>query len=196
MLCGWNQWRISNALDEGKSLPASVKKHLLVCPKCRSFFKAALQVEEALLDPTLRISFNKTDNRIDRMAEAAMSNIPSPPKTQPIWKRYAAMAMAAGLIIAASIMIPRIRKAPNPNIFGSNDPVVALQSIMNDLRPTVTVLPIPSSPTTLPSYLASPYQRELNQLRQDTDSAVKFVASCAGIDLSNKRVIPEVNFHR
>ncbi|NLH17845.1 MAG: hypothetical protein GX455_14805, partial [Phycisphaerae bacterium] len=44
------------------------------------------------------------------------------------------------------------------------------------------------------SYVSQSYQKELNLLAKDTDSAVKFVASCAGVDLSGRTIVPQPNF--
>ncbi len=183
-------------MDEGKPLSPAIKKHLLGCPKCRAFFKTALRVEEVLLDSSHRMAHRITDEAIDRMVSAAMDSTAARISSRQVWKRYAATAVAACLIVAASLMIPLIRQSDSfdDSGFVRNNPVASLQLILTDLRPAITTLPIPSSPTALPAYLASPYQRELNLLSRDTDSAVKFVASCAGINLSDRRLIPEMNF--
>jgi hypothetical protein len=194
MVCGWMQWRISNALDEGGPLPTSATKHLLSCARCRDFYRRALQIEQALAEPALLESSSTPEAMANRFFDAAIHSAPSQaPSRFP--SRWIALAAAALFLAAASVTVPLLRN-PNPNpgpTIVSNDPVSALQTIVRDLRP-IGAAPLPTSATQWQMYLAQPYQKELNLMARDTDSAVKFVASCAGVDLSNRTIVPEMNF--
>jgi hypothetical protein len=188
------QWRISNSMDEGRPLSASATKHLMGCARCRDFYKRALQIEQALADPALLESSSTPEALADRLFQAAIHSAPSQaPSRFP--SRWIALAAAALFMTAASVLVPLLRNQnPNPGpIVVSNDPVSALQTIVRDLRPAGAV-PLPTSATQLQMYLSQPYQKELNMMARDTDSAVKFVASCVGMDLSDRTIVPELNF--
>jgi len=188
------QWRISNSLDEGRPLSASAKKHLLSCVRCRDFYKRALQIEQALAEPALLESSATPEALADRFFQAAIHSAPSQsPSRFP--SRWVALAAAAMFLAAASVTVPLLRNqnpTPGPTI-ASNDPVSALQTIVRDLRP-IGAAPLPTSATQWQVYLSQPYQKELKLMARDTDSAVKFVASCVGMDLSDRTIVPELNF--
>ena len=194
MVCGWMQWRISNSLDEGRPLSASAQKHLLGCAKCREFYRRSLQIEQALAEPAFLESSSTPEALANRFFEAAIHSAPSQaPSRFP--SRWIALAAAALFLAAASVTVPLLRNQnpiPGPTI-ASNDPVSALQTIVRDLRP-IGAAPLPTSATQLQVYLSQPYQKELNLMARDTDSAVKFVASCVGVDLSDRTIVPELNF--
>jgi hypothetical protein len=192
------QWRISNSLDEGKPLSAPAKKHLLGCARCRDFYMRALQIEQALAEPSLSQSISTPEALTDRFFQAAIHSAPSQaPSRFP--SRWIALAAAALFLAAASVTVPLLRNQnpiPGPTIASNdpvNDPVSALQTIVRDLRP-IGAAPLPTSATQWQVYLAQPYQKELNLMARDTDSAVKFVASCVGVDLSDHTIVPELNF--
>jgi len=194
MVCGWMKWRISNSLDEGGPLPASAKKHLLGCARCRDFYKRSLQIEQALTEPSLLESSSTPEALANRFFDAAIHSAPSQAHSRFPY-RWIALAAAALFLAAASVTVPLLRNQnpiPGPTI-ASNDPVSALQTIVRDLRP-VGAAPLPTSATQWQVYLAQPYQKELNLMAHDTDSAVKFVASCVGVDLSDRTIVPELNF--
>jgi hypothetical protein len=194
MVCKWTQWRISNALDEGGPLSASANKHLMGCARCRDFYRRSLQIEKALAEPSCLEPSPTPEALANRIFEAAIHASPSQaPSRFP--SRWIALAAAALFLAAASILAPLLRnqnQIPGPTIV-SNDPVSALQTLVRDLRP-IGAAPLPTSATQLQVYLSQPYQKELNLMARDTDSAVKFVASCVGVDLSDRTIVPELNF--
>jgi hypothetical protein len=194
MFCGWMQWRISNSLDEGRPLSASATKHLLGCARCRDFYKRSLQIEQALAEPSLVQSASTPEALADRFFQAAIHSAPSQAASR-FPSRWIALAAAAVFLAAASVLVPLLRNQtqnPGPTLV-SNDPVLALQTIVRDLRP-IGAAPLPTSATQWQVYLAQPYQKELNLMARDTDSAVKFVASCVGMDLSDRTIVPQMNF--
>lgn len=193
MVCGWMQWRISNSLDEGRALSASAKKHLLGCARCRDFYKRSLQIEQALTEPSLLESSSTPEALADRFFQAAIHSTPSRASSG-FPSHWIALAAAALFLAAASVMIPLLR---NPNLIpgpmsASNDPVSAFQTIVREARPVV--VPLPAGSVQWRSYVSQSYQKELNLMARDTDSAVKFVASCVGVDLSDRTIVPELNF--
>jgi hypothetical protein len=194
MFCGWTKWKISNWLDEGNPLSASAHKHLLGCARCRDFYKRSLQIEQALAEPTLVQSASTPEPLADRFFDAAIHSAPSQAASR-FPSRWIALAAAAVFLAAASVLVPRLRNEnPNPGpTLVSNDPVSALQTIVRDLRP-IGAAPLPTSAAQWQMYLAQPYQKELNLMARDTDSAVKFVASCVGVDLSGRTIVPQMNF--
>lgn len=192
MKCRWNQWRISNSLDDGKPLPPTVQKHLLACPQCRDFYKRSLQIEQAFAESTLSESASTHQALSNRFYEAAIHSSPSelPDKSH---SRWIPLAAAALFLAAASVMIPLLRNpSPADNPLFANNPVSAFESIVRQARPVV--VPLPAGSVQWRNYVSHSYQKELNLLARDTDTAVKFVASCAGVDLSDRTIVPELNF--
>ncbi len=192
MKCRWNQWRISNSFDDGKPLPSSVQKHLLACPQCREFYKRSLQIERALSESALTETDLTPQPLAGRFFDAAMhashSELPGKPRS-----RWIPLASAALFLAAASVLVPLLRDlGPATNPAFANNPVSAFESLVLEARPVV--IPLPAGPVPWRSYVSQSYQKELNLLARDTDTAVKFVASCAGLDLSGRTIIPQPNF--
>lgn len=87
MFCWLKQWRISSALDDGRDLPAGLRRHVARCDHCKAFLDGS-----RYLEGVLRKEARTLDEPLTKVTPT------------PTWQRWAHAATAAAIIAAAAGM--------------------------------------------------------------------------------------------
>jgi len=161
MLCWFKQWRISSALDDGRDLPAGLRRHVGRCERCKAFLEGSRNLGIVLRHET---------------------ETPAPPVQQvtpaPLWRRWAPAAAVIVVIVGLRVWqdsrtLPTSAPAPPP-------PRLAAPAIPLDEPPPP--LPVPQdwasqSLAAIQEASSEPIRRELSGLLPDAEATVSTLVS-------------------
>ncbi len=182
MFCFLQRWKIDRALDEGDALNPRTEAHVARCADCRRHHEQQRAV-------------------VNRLEQSAQLPVPEAPaflrsrvmnalrdeESAPLPVRWGVAAWAPIAVVAAIAMVgilqtdpqpghPPVQPRPNPLVAKppANLPAVALPS-MN----------LQAALQKVPSQIAAPYDRELQNLQNDLKSAGQYLGNIVGYKLAS-----------
>jgi len=189
MFCRLYRWHISNAVDGQQRLSESVLAHLRRCPDCRSFLSISMRLDRELSSRAIQ----PDPERLDRLNEQIFSAVRAVQQPAAVHHRRiprVAFAAAAVLFVGTAIAFLAMRDRGEPPVAqGQTDPVAALRQIASEVAART---PVQADPAAISNMVAKPYSDELARLAGETESAIKFVASCVGVTVPRERILPEI----
>ena len=110
-LCLIRQYRISSALDEGRELSSSLKRHIGTCRRCRQFLEDSRSLDESL---AAKVDFDPPAWLHTRvMAKIGTAGRPVGQERLPS-RWFPALAGAAGIAIVAGIIAIGVNSEDRP----------------------------------------------------------------------------------
>ena len=163
---------ISQAADAGKPLSAPAQKHIDNCLRCREFHELCLS-----LGKTLAREATVFRQNIPVLLSKRIQTAIAEPKLRryAIRTRFWPVAVAAGitLVILASVLVLARRHYVQREV-GTDGQIPSIRELagQNLLSP-------------LPALLEKPLTDELNNLMDDTESAVRFLITCVAVNVTD-----------
>jgi len=179
VLCKIYRRKIAGAMDSGKPLSGTVKRHLLRCGSCREFAGAAEDAGRRLtrdagvlisaVDPSLA---KRVQASLGDRGEGAVLPLGAGLRTRPILRLRPALTAAFALVVvAASVLyVVRSRPRPTPDLtppFQIEQPGVYLVAALEKAR--------------------SPYDEEIRRWRTTLDGAAEKLKGSFDIGLGEAR---------
>ena len=182
MFCFLQRWKIDRALDEGDALTPRTETHVARCADCRRHHEQQRAI-------------------VNRLEQSAQLPVPEAPaflrsrvmnalrdeESAPLPVRWGVAAWAPVAVVAAIAMVgilqpdpqpglPSAQPRPNPPVAKApaNLPAVALPSM--NLQVALQKVP---------SQIAAPYDRELQNLQNDLKSAGQYLGNIVGYNLAS-----------
>jgi hypothetical protein len=172
MLCNWNQWRISKALDTGSPLPRSLERHLLGCEACREYhrFSSTLPHKgQTDLSTLLSTDTGDLSTRVlaglDRAGDFRTEQRRRSPLRIPA---YSAAVTVTALILGFVLLRP----PASPDL--------------SQLNPLAEWRSVESTLSGLVKSMDSPYRTELENLRSSLNTTADFFRSFLDIRLGEE----------
>ena len=159
MFCWLRQWRISSALDDGRDIPAGLQRHAERCDHCKTFLEGSRRLGVALRDgaSTLDVSVPQVTPR-------------------PAWQRWAPLAAAAAIIVAAIVLWMSLVSGPPEstahNIVKQRNPLEKL-----DISSRMPIDWASDYLAEIPKAADESMYRELSGLSRDTEAAARKLVS-------------------
>jgi len=174
MFCWLYRFMISSALDAGGELSAATQRHIENCGDCRGFHQMCLWLSEGLTREAAR-----RDGDDELSADFGRRVLAAAPATRhrraerfalPI--RWSRPALAAACIaVAALIGVLFMTSSPNEPPVAAPARIDGLYKLMGDGHPTAWA-----------GLVEKPLADEIENLAQDTESAVRFLVACVRVD--------------
>jgi len=159
MFCWLRQWRISSALDDGRDLPAGLRRHVEICDHCKSFLEGSRR-----LGVVLRSEASTLDEPIVPVA------------SKPTWQRWAPVAAAAAIIVVATVLWTLLGSAPSqppaPIITEQPNPLKALDTPFQMSRDWAN-----KALAEIPKASVESMHRELNGFTRDAEATARVLVS-------------------
>jgi len=171
MFCSIYKWYISRALDSGKSLPGSVRRHIRRCASCREFAQFTESLENRFVEdmPGFLDDYNKA---LNEKIISALDKHPGPksaPKRRPA---LVPVLAAASALLVISICI-----------------VWLVLPSSNKITPLNQLSQLGISKISFENMLVkidSPYEEELTELKQTLKSTADFLLSRVDIKIGER----------
>ena len=177
MFCWFFRMMISSAADSNKVLSERAQKHIQHCPACRRFRQMCLSLETGLKHEAAALD-NKLPGPLRRriLTAATVRGANAPGITISLRPAIAAACVAVAVLLGALLLRPPENEPPtvNPPQFGG------LHNLVDAELPTVWA-----------GYLQRPLTDEIENIADDTESAVRFLVACVAVDpTSAQRKLP------
>jgi hypothetical protein len=174
MWCAIYKWNISRTLDSGKALSGLTKRHLEGCASCREFSRANQDLEKRLSADAAALIGSADPSLAGRMktripagrSEDSSSLVPSRPRTarlRPVWAAAASLAVVVGVSLIWIVSTP-------PAKMPSLDPLLRFDGPRAYLETAV-------------QKAESPYQEEIQELKQALESTADYLISRLDVNL-------------
>ncbi len=172
MLCPWNRWRISKALDTDRSLPSSLERHLQSCDACRSYFRFSTslpQKSEADLAALLSADAGDLSTRILAGLDGELPDRAGRKRRRPLLVPALSTALTVTAVLLGFFLL---RPSPSPDL--------------SQLNPLSEWKNAESSLSNLVVSLDSPYRTELENLRSSLSATAEFFRGFLDIRLGEE----------
>ncbi len=167
---------ISHASDVGKQLSGLTKKHVRVCAGCHHFYETCRSLAEDLKREAAIVGH-------ERGREAFSGHILTV-VTQRRCKTYKVRIKLWPIVTAASLSLIVLTSVLF--LAGRNDD----QAVSTSVDPNLPVRPLPNLasrnlPQAWPQLIEKPLASEIQNLVDDTESAVRFLVACVAVNLAD-----------
>ena len=178
MFCFLQRWKIDRALDEGDALTPRAEAHVARCADCRRHHEQQRAV-------------------VNRLEQSAQLPVPEAPaflrsrvmsalrdeESAPLPVRWGVAAWAPVAVVAAIAMVGILQTDPQPAQPRPN-PLVA-KAPANLPRVALPSMNLQVALQKVPSQIAAPYDRELQNLQNDLKSAGQYLGNIVGYKLAS-----------
>ena len=158
MFCWLRQWRISSALDDGRDVPAGLRRHVMRCDRCRAFLEGSQRFGSVLRDEA--------------------TSVDEPLSPTPAWRHWAPAA-AAILIAVAGLWMWLDSRAPRTSAPSSSPPLIAETSPLEKLDAPLTIPRdlADRSLAMIQELSGKPMRREMDGLSRDAEAVADALLS-------------------
>lgn len=170
MFCPIYKWKISQAMDSGKSISGLLQRHLQSCDSCRAYAEFCTSLQPHLTEDKHAL-FGHFD---ESMNEKIMAAIPESPRQE------------SKLGYKASSLWPFRRPALIPSLAAAASVLVIVTGIFLIVRPVpektppigqISTLISAASPEDVLSRMESPLEKEYTELKRAFESTSKYLIS-------------------
>lgn len=176
MFCWYFKYLISRAADSDRQLSQRTKKHIEHCESCRSFYTLCRSMEAGL-----REQAESTDSKLSsRLRQRIIDSVSEKKvKTHKVGLRFRPVLAAAAVIavVLAGIFVFNLNqenKEPDVHIVHADS--ARIQDLVKGIYSS-----------NLPGMVENPLAVEMDNLEEDTKSAVKFLIDCVSIRINQPR---------
>jgi len=174
MFCSIFRLMISRAVDGDSQLAGTTEKHIRHCASCREFYKTCLSLAEGLTREAA-ISNQEVSERLSVSVLKRLSRRRTDTYSVRLrrWPMVAAACVA--LIVLMGVLFLAVRRddqdAGPP---GQVEPIAELRALVGE-----------DFAAGWPGLIKEPLAGELNNLTNDTESALRFLVACVAVDISD-----------
>ncbi len=172
MFCWFFRLKISHAADMDKSLSLLTKRHVDSCTRCREFYNLCQWFSENLPREAAGLRDRISASLSKRILEGVGSEKPKTYKVRSKLRPIAAAACIA-LIISAGVLLVA-RRRPNRAADETEQPATGLVKLVGQ-EPSGRVAEL----------FEEPLATELQNIVEDTESAVRFLLACVPVDITD-----------
>ena len=174
MFCFLQRWKIDRALDEGDALNPRTEAHVARCADCRRHHEQQRAI-------------------VNRLEQSAQLPVPEAPaflrsrvmnalrdeESAPLPVRWGVAAWAPVAVVAAIAMVGILQTDPQPAPRPRPKPPVLVE------LPAMPEMNLQAALQKVPSQIAAPYDRELQNLQSDLKSAGQYLGEIVGYKLAS-----------
>ena len=174
MFCFLQRWKIDRALDEDDALTSRTEAHVARCADCRRHHEQQRAV-------------------VNRLEQSAQLPVPEAPaflrsrvmnalrdeESAPLPVRWGVAAWAPVAVVAAIAMVGILQTDPQPAPRPRPKPPVLVE------LPAMPEMNLQAALQKVPSQIAAPYDRELQNLQNDLKSAGQYLGNIVGYKLAS-----------
>jgi hypothetical protein len=168
MWCFIHRFMISDAADENRRPSSLTLRHIERCDSCRRFYENCFLMAAELKSDTDELSADSSGEYVQRFV-ADLIERPLKRERHVHFRLLAAAACIGLLFIGASVFVAvrhdRTTQHPSKTVVVQQIPAGDILDVLN--RP-----------------LADPLSGEFNQITNEAESAVKFLAACVNVDIT------------
>jgi len=182
MFCSYFKWKISAAMDSGGRLSRAVEKHIRRCADCREFYNGCVSLAYGL-----RSEAAVSDGRIPpRLNERILMAVPyRRAGTQKIAVRLWPVAVAACVALVVLLAVLFVSKRQEGRTAGEGDMPTPIQVVGDLMKGDFT--------GTWSRLIEKPLGGELQNLENNTESAVRFLVACVTVNVTITKNATEVD---
>jgi predicted anti-sigma-YlaC factor YlaD len=182
MFCSYFRWKISAAMDAGGRLSRAVEKHIRHCADCREFYNGCVSLAYGL-----RSEAAVSDGRIPpRLNERILRAVPyRRAGTQKITVRLWPVAVAACVALIVLLAVLFVSKRQGGWTAVEGDLPTSIQVVGDLMKGDFT------GPWS--QLVEKPLGSELQNLENNTESAVRFLVACVAVNVTTTENVPEVD---
>ncbi|MBA7660495.1 hypothetical protein ES703_68497 [subsurface metagenome] len=174
MFCWFFRLMISHAADGDSRLSETTEKHIRHCASCREFYEICLSLGEGLAREAA-ISNEEVSERLSAHILKGMSRRRIGTYTIGLRMRPMVAAACVALIVLMGVLFLAVRRdGQDTGQPGQVEPVAALRALVGENFPAVW-----------PGLIEEPLAGELNNLADDTESALRFLVACVAVDITD-----------
>ncbi len=181
MFCFLQRWKIDRALDEGDALTPRLEAHVTRCADCHRHYEQQHAV-------------------VNRLEQSAQLPVPEAPaflrsrvmnalrdeESVPAPVRWGVAAWAPVAVVAAIALVGILQTDPQPGPSAQPRP----KPLVAKAPPNLSSVALPSmnlqaALQNVPSQIAAPYDRELQNLQNDLKSAGQYLGNIVGNKLAS-----------
>ena len=173
MFCWLYKLKISGAMDGNGKLPRAAERHIRHCAPCREFHNDCLSLAYGLRTETM-VSKDHVSERLTRRILTAIQHQRT--GIQPTRIRLWPIAAAASVILFVLVGALFLAKHYRGQNGGENEPTFVISGI-TDLAEGNFARP-------WSQLVEKPLASELQNLQNDTQSAVRFLVTCVAVNVT------------
>ncbi|MHC4461455.1 MAG: hypothetical protein ACYS6W_12165 [Planctomycetota bacterium] len=174
MFCSIFKLMISHAADGDNRLSETTEKHITHCASCREFYETCLSLGEGLTREAA-ISNEEVSERLSARVPKVMSRrrIDTYTVRLRLWPIMAAACVALIALIGILFLALR-RDGQDAGPTAQVEPIAELRAMVGE-----------DFAAGWPGLIEEPLANELNNLANDTESALRFLVACVAVDITD-----------
>jgi len=174
MFCWLFRLMISHAADGDSRLSETTEKHIRHCASCREFYETCLSLGQGLTREAA-ISNEEVSERLSARVLKGTSRRRTDTYSVRLRMRPMVAAACVALIVLMGVLFLAARRdGQDTGQPGRVEPVAALRALVGE-----------NFPAGWPGLIKEPLANELNNLTNDTESALRFLVACVAVDISS-----------
>ena len=181
MFCFLQRWKIDRALDEGDALTPRAEAHVARCADCRRHHEQHRAVVNRL-EQSAQLPVPEAP----AFLRSRVMNVLRDEESAPLPVRWGVAAWAPVAVVAAIAKVGILQTDPQPAPPAQPRPNLLVAKVPPNLPPVA--LPSMNLQVALqkvPSQIAAPYDRELQNLQNDLKSAGQYLGNIVGNKLAS-----------
>lgn len=174
MFCSIFRFMISHAADSDSRLSETTEKHIRHCVSCREFYETCLSLGKGLAREAA-ISNEEVSERLSNRILMAMPHRQTEAYKVRMKMRPMVAAACVALIVLTGVLFLAVRRnGQDTNPSGRVEPIAALRDLVGE-----------NFAAKWPGLIKEPLANELNNLTNDTESALRFLVACVAVDITD-----------
>ncbi len=184
MFCSIFRLMISHAVDGDSRLSGATQKHIRHCASCREFYEICLSLGEGLTREAT-ISNEEVSERLSARVLTAMHlRRTETYKVRMRLRPMVAAACVALIVLTGVLLLLRQPEKQQPNQYEKAVKVIRDIVVSADNLAGGNLVK-EQLPAGWPGLIEEPLANELNNLADDTESALRFLAACVAVDITD-----------
>ena len=180
MFCWLFRLMISHAADGDSRLSETTERHIRHCASCREFYEICLSLGKGLAREAA-ISNEEVSERLSAHILKGMSRRRIDTYSVALKMRL----MVAAACVALIVLIGALFLALSRDDKGNGRPnQIEVAAVIQELRAAYELVG-QDLPGALPRVIERPLAGELNNLADDTESALRFLVACVAVDITD-----------
>jgi len=171
MFCWLFKLMISHAVDRNGKLSGTTQKHIGRCAGCREFYQSCLSLGEGLTREAAISNCDVSERLSDRILSVVSGQETKEYKvTVKLWPIVTAACLALAVLIGALYLVT----SDGDQDVAESDPVAAYRKLAEE-----------EFASSWSGLNTRPLAGELDNIAEDTASAVRFLVACVNVDIAD-----------
>jgi len=190
MFCWFFKLLISHNLDNKTKNGAFVEKHIACCESCSQFYDSAKKLEDRFIQDAKSLQAQTEPATID------ITKFKQPETSVHQTTKIKSALIAAAACIAIAIIFSaalNIQKANETKKLKQAKSKETLKYVLSTHKLIADKLQDNSSASKLAQVMAKPYENEIDIIKNETETALKFLVSCVKINIEDNQKNATIN---